>query len=108
MTRVSRRQFGQWAALAAGAVSLGGCAPWERADPEHGLVFMPQYREPFKLRILQNMCDILEDDPQHSLGWTRWSRALRGFISWLRGRRGQRAAAGHAGEYLCAHGHLHI
>jgi uncharacterized protein (DUF1800 family) len=37
MTRLSRRQFGQWTALAVGVVSLGGCAPWERADPQHGL-----------------------------------------------------------------------
>lgn len=34
---------------------------------------MPQYREPFPLRIAQNLCDILEDDPRHSLGWTQWS-----------------------------------
>jgi hypothetical protein len=37
------------------------------------VLFMPQYREPFKLRIIQNICDILEDDPNHSLGWTEWS-----------------------------------
>lgn len=37
MKSLSRRQFGRWAALTAGAVSLGGCAPWEQADPERGL-----------------------------------------------------------------------
>jgi len=37
MTRLSRRQFGRWTALAVGVVSLGGCAPWEQADPQHGL-----------------------------------------------------------------------
>ncbi len=37
MTRFSRRQFGRCAALAFGVVSLGGCAPWEKADPQHGL-----------------------------------------------------------------------
>ncbi len=37
MTRLSRRQFGQWTALAVGVVSLGGCSPWEQADPQHGL-----------------------------------------------------------------------
>ena len=26
-----------------------------------------------KMRILENMCDILEDDPNHSLGWKKWS-----------------------------------
>jgi len=34
---------------------------------------MPQYRDPLKLRILQNMCDILENNEQHSMGWTQWS-----------------------------------
>jgi hypothetical protein len=34
---------------------------------------MPQHRDPLKLRILRNMCDILEDDDQHSTGWTQWS-----------------------------------
>jgi uncharacterized protein (DUF1800 family) len=37
MTHLSRRKFGQWTALAVGVVSLGGCAPWESADPQHGL-----------------------------------------------------------------------
>ncbi len=37
MTKLSRRQFGRWAAAATGAISLGGCAPWEYADPQHGL-----------------------------------------------------------------------
>src|SRR5258708_31650851 len=37
MDRISRRQFDHWAATAAGVISLGGCAPWERADSDHGL-----------------------------------------------------------------------
>lgn len=37
------------------------------------VLFLPQYREPLRMRILQNMCSILEDDPSHALGWTRWS-----------------------------------
>lgn len=44
-----------------------------RRDGWSDILFMPQYREPFRLRILQNLCDILEDDPGHSLGWTKWS-----------------------------------
>ena len=44
-----------------------------RRDGWSNVLFMPHYREPFKLRILQNMCDILESDDQHGLGWTRWS-----------------------------------
>lgn len=43
-----------------------------RHDGWSDVLFMPQYREPFKLRILQNLCDILENDANHSLGWTRW------------------------------------
>lgn len=37
MTRLSRRQFGRLTALSFGAISLGGCAPWETADPTHGV-----------------------------------------------------------------------
>jgi hypothetical protein len=44
-----------------------------RCDGWSDVLFMPQYREPFKLRILQNLCDIIEDDPRHSLGWNKWS-----------------------------------
>jgi hypothetical protein len=44
-----------------------------RRDGWSDVLFMPQYREPFKLRILTNLCDILEDDPAHSLGWKKWS-----------------------------------
>lgn len=44
-----------------------------RHDGWSDVLFMPQYREPLKLRILQNLCDILENDENHSLGWTRWS-----------------------------------
>src|SRR5262249_30097153 len=37
------------------------------------VLFMNQHREPLELRIIQNMCEILVDDPDHSLGWTKWS-----------------------------------
>lgn len=43
-----------------------------RNDGWSDVLFLPQYREPLKLRILQNLCDILEHDERHSLGWTRW------------------------------------
>ena len=33
---------------------------------------MPQYLEPLRLRIIQTIWDIVRDDPNHSLGWTRW------------------------------------
>ena len=44
-----------------------------RRDAWSDVLFMPQYRDPLKLRILQNMCDILENDEHHSMGWTQWS-----------------------------------
>jgi hypothetical protein len=37
------------------------------------VLLMPQYREPLQLRIIENMCGILEDDPNHAMGWTEWS-----------------------------------
>jgi hypothetical protein len=44
-----------------------------RNDGWSDVLFLPQYREPLKMRILENMCDILEDDPTHAMGWTCWS-----------------------------------
>jgi hypothetical protein len=40
------------------------------------ILFLPQYREPFRLRILENLFHILQDDPQHSLGWVHWSNRV--------------------------------
>jgi hypothetical protein len=36
------------------------------------LLVMPQYLEPLKLRLIQTTWEIVRDDPDHSLGWTRW------------------------------------
>jgi hypothetical protein len=44
-----------------------------RCDRWSDVLFMPQYKETLKMRILENMCDIIEDDPNHALGWMRWS-----------------------------------
>lgn len=44
-----------------------------RHDGWSDVVLMPQYREPLRMRILENMCAILEDEPGHALGWLRWS-----------------------------------
>jgi hypothetical protein len=44
-----------------------------RADGWSDILLLPQYREPIKMRILENMCDILKNDPQHAMGWVRWS-----------------------------------
>jgi len=40
---------------------------------ESHVLITEQYLEPFTLRILQNMEEILSDQPNHALGWRRWS-----------------------------------
>lgn len=37
------------------------------------VLFMEQYREPFKMRIIHNICEVLRDNPEHCMGWTRWT-----------------------------------
>ncbi|MBV8809328.1 MAG: hypothetical protein JO033_11700, partial [Acidobacteriaceae bacterium] len=37
------------------------------------VVFMPQYREPLKLRILQTIVDVVRDYPENVEGRRRWS-----------------------------------
>jgi hypothetical protein len=37
------------------------------------VLFMPQYHEPFRLRILHNLCDVLSEQDDHTRGWTLWS-----------------------------------
>jgi len=44
-----------------------------RCDGWSDVLLQPHYREPLRMRILENLCDILEDDPRHALGWVRWS-----------------------------------
>lgn len=44
-----------------------------RRDGWSRVLFMEHYREPLKLRIIQNMCAVLREDPEHSMGWRRWS-----------------------------------
>jgi hypothetical protein len=36
------------------------------------VLVMPQYLEPLQLRVIQAIYEMLRDDPEHSLGWTRW------------------------------------
>jgi hypothetical protein len=45
----------------------------EVREGQSEVLFLPQYREPLKMRILENLVDILENDPQHGMGWVRWS-----------------------------------
>jgi hypothetical protein len=42
-----------------------------RSGASHVLV-MPQYLEPLRLRIIQTIWEIVREDHEHSLGWTRW------------------------------------
>ncbi len=44
-----------------------------RSDAHSEVLFMSQYRDPLKMRILENMADIIEDDPRHAMGWVKWS-----------------------------------
>jgi hypothetical protein len=37
------------------------------------ILFLPQYKTPYALRIANNLMEILRDMPGHSLGWSRWS-----------------------------------
>ena len=36
------------------------------------VLFLPHYQDSLKMRILENMHDILQDDPDHAMGWRRW------------------------------------
>ena len=47
-----------------------------RRDGWSDVLFLPQYREPLRMRILENICDILQDDPNHGMGWVRWSERV--------------------------------
>ena len=47
-----------------------------RQDGWSNVTFMTQYREPLKLRIVENMTGILEDDPNHAMGWVHWSNRV--------------------------------
>jgi hypothetical protein len=36
------------------------------------VLFMPQYRQPHGWRVMQNLLEIVSDDPDHAFGWRRW------------------------------------
>ena len=36
------------------------------------VLWMPQSRESLALRVMHTLCDVVRDDPQHGMGWTRW------------------------------------
>jgi hypothetical protein len=44
-----------------------------RVDGRSEILWMPQYRDSIAIRVLRTVCDVVRDDPQHGLGWNRWS-----------------------------------
>ena len=44
-----------------------------RRRRQSSIVLMPGYREQLRLRVVESICEVLRDDPSHSLGWRRWS-----------------------------------
>ncbi len=44
-----------------------------RSDGWSDVLFLPQYQEKFKLRMIRSMCEVMREDPEHELGWTKWS-----------------------------------
>jgi hypothetical protein len=44
-----------------------------RNDGRSEVLFLPQYRESLRMRILENMAGILEDNPSHAMGWVQWT-----------------------------------
>ena len=55
------------------ASSFAEFASEVRRDKWSDVLLLPQYREGLKMRIIENMCGILEDDPRHAKGWVHWS-----------------------------------
>lgn len=37
------------------------------------VLFMPQYRTALALRVIDTLCDVLRTNPDHSLGWAKWT-----------------------------------
>jgi hypothetical protein len=58
------------------ASSFAEFAAEVRSDRWSDVLLMQQYREPLKMRILDNMCDILQNDPNHAKGWVHWSQRV--------------------------------
>jgi hypothetical protein len=49
-----------------GGATFGEFAEEVRRDGWSDVLFMPQYRDSLRFRILENLCDILADDPDHA------------------------------------------
>jgi hypothetical protein len=44
-----------------------------RKDKFSEMLFLPQYRESRRYRVVKTICDILRHDETHEFGWSRWS-----------------------------------
>ncbi len=44
-----------------------------RVDRHSDVLWMPQVRDGLTVRFLRAACDVVRDDPQHGMGWTRWN-----------------------------------
>ncbi|HNY39054.1 MAG TPA: hypothetical protein PKJ41_01615 [Bryobacteraceae bacterium] len=44
-----------------------------RLDRWSDIMVMPHYRKPMRTRIIENLCEILKEDPAHPLGHFSWS-----------------------------------
>lgn len=47
-----------------------------RRDGVSEVLLMPQQREHLALRFLRAVCDIVREDPQHGMGWTKWPERI--------------------------------
>jgi hypothetical protein len=55
------------------AASFAEFAEEVRRDGRSEILFMPQYREPLRVRMIETMCDIVREYPQFPDGRRRWS-----------------------------------
>jgi hypothetical protein len=55
------------------AVAFAGFVEEVRYARRSHVVFMPQYREPLKLRVLQTMVDVVRHYPENTFGRRQWS-----------------------------------
>lgn len=44
-----------------------------RAGSHSDILFLDEYREPLAIRVLESIADVLEDYPEHGMGWRRWT-----------------------------------
>ena len=56
----------------------------EVRDGESQVLFMPQYQENFRWRILHNMAEVMSEHADHAEGWKQWSDRV--FYQWEDGK----------------------